>query len=60
VSFSSGAVAKLNAAGVKTTYQDDTHTWISPKASRGVLLQLNPVGMGTEHQVDLGGGPAKL
>ena len=37
--------------------EDPTHTWIHPKTTK-VLLQLNPVGMGTDEQVDLGGGPS--
>ena len=37
--------------------EDPTHTWIHPKTTK-VLLQLNPVGMGTDEQVDLGGDPA--
>lgn len=57
---SAGAVEALNATGVKTIYEDPTHTWVHKDAT-GIgrpLIQLNPVGMGTKKQVNLGGGPA--
>merc|ERR1712190_388152 len=57
---SAGAVNALNAAGIKTIYEDLAHTWIDASAT-GIgrrLIQLNPVLMGTKKQIDLGGGPA--
>lgn len=59
---SAGAVTALNAAGVKTKTQDKEHTDIDKESTLvgKMLIQLNPVGMGTDEQVDLSAAVAKL
>ena len=57
---SAGAVDVLNAKGIKTRSTDPEHTDIHRSATLTPkkLLQLNPVMMGTDEQVELGGDSA--
>jgi len=59
---SAGTVDALSAAGVRMRTSDPEHTDIHRDATltRRMLLQLNPVMMGTKEQVSMGTAPSKL